>query len=214
MRQLVSSIVRWVRDDLGYPASLHDALSSKQVRAEPLPALPEVPISISASSVVRWHEWGSICDSRGPRFTAGEMLGWSERGGHYSSFYLTRDDLARIGTREVRELWECDIQDVVGLSSSKSELRDFSSLDDLVETNSRSMIEPVSTETLDRNLAWSEIRILHRDSTVGSLCLLPVGRATFPDECRRLASFRSCPLHRVSAMLPSSLARAPGGLWA
>ncbi|MBH4098086.1 hypothetical protein I5M83_22120 [Pseudomonas aeruginosa] len=162
MRQLASSVVRWIRDDLGYPASLHHVLRSAQVRAA---SLPEVPFSIAASSVVRWNEWGSICDGRGPRFAAGEMLGWREIGGHYSSFYLTRDDLARIGTREVRDLWECEIQDVVGLSSSKSELRDFTSLDDLVEANSRSMIEPVSAETLDRNLAWSEIRILHRDST-------------------------------------------------
>ena len=149
-----------IQDDLGIPASVRAIV-------EAFPALKvhlrEPAQSIAASSVVLWHEWGGAVHGSWPRLAAGEMLGWRNQGGQYGSFHLTREDLARLGCREVKEQWRCEIQDVEGLSASKSELRDFASLDDMVATNSRPMIEPMSLEKLDQNLAWSEIRILHRE---------------------------------------------------
>ncbi|EOG4615041.1 DUF6685 family protein [Pseudomonas aeruginosa] len=160
MRHFFLRMKRMIQDDLGFPASVRAVVEgSPGLKA----ILREPARSIAASSVVRWHEWGSAVHGSWPRLAAGEMLGWRSQGGQYGSFHLTRDDLASLGTREIKDQWQCEIQDVVGLSASKSELRSFVSLDDMVATNSRPMIEPVSLEKLEQNLAWSEIRILHRD---------------------------------------------------
>jgi hypothetical protein len=88
------------------------------------------------------------------------MMGWRGVYGSYSSFYLQREEFANFGSCEITEDWECDIQDVTGLSTSKSELKDFDNLDRMAETKSRYMIEPISTDKLRENLAWGEIRIL------------------------------------------------------
>jgi Family of unknown function (DUF6685) len=61
------------------------------------------------------------------------------------------------------EVWNCDIEDVVGLGVSKSKLSDFTSLGDMVETNSREMIDFVTERKLQENLLWSEIKILRPD---------------------------------------------------
>jgi hypothetical protein len=158
--QVLLRVKRMILDDLGVPASVRAAIEG----APALKVILSEPVrSIAASSVVRWHEWGGAVSGSWPRLAAGELLGWRNQGGQYGSFHLTREDLAGLGCREVKEQWQCEIQDVVGLSASKSELRDFSSLDDMVATNSRPMIEPVNLEKLEQNLAWSEIRILHRE---------------------------------------------------
>ncbi len=60
------------------------------------------------------------------------------------------------------EDWQCDIQDVEGLSNSKSDLWKFSSLDELVKTNSKEMICEITEEKLQWNLEHPEIRILNR----------------------------------------------------
>ncbi|HFH3237485.1 TPA: hypothetical protein ACGJTY_005071, partial [Pseudomonas aeruginosa] len=108
-----------IQDDLGIPASVRAIV-------EAFPALKvhlrEPAQSIAASSVVLWHEWGGAVHGSWPRLAAGEMLGWRNQGGQYGSFHLTREDLARLGCREVKEQWRCEIQDVEGLSASKSEL--------------------------------------------------------------------------------------------
>lgn len=174
--RLVSIFIQSFHERRGYPVSLQNALKSSRIL---ISSLPEIPRSIAVSSVVRWHEWGRVSGCVGPRFAAGQLLGWRERGGQYGSFYLPLEDLARIGTCEIREQWECDIQDVVGLSASKSELKEFSSLDDMVEANSRPMIEPVTAEKLDRNMAWPEIRILHRDQTSDHLACFRWDRRIF-----------------------------------
>ncbi|WP_132670651.1 DUF6685 family protein [Pseudomonas aeruginosa] len=194
-----------IQDDLGIPASVRAIV-------EAFPALKvhlrEPAQSIAASSVVLWHEWGGAVHGSWPRLAAGEMLGWRNQGGQYGSFHLTREDLARLGCREVKEQWRCEIQDVEGLSASKSELRDFASLDDMVATNSRPMIEPMSLEKLDQNLAWSEIRILHReDPSVSnsvekfpgnSVQKFPVAQAFFTAFFRCLKRKESLPVSRIS----------------
>lgn len=53
----------------------------------------------------------------------------------------------------------------MGFSSSKSELRDFSSTNAMVECNSREMIDSISHEKLAKNLSHPEIRIIHNPHT-------------------------------------------------
>ncbi|MYN38109.1 hypothetical protein GTP55_01860 [Duganella sp. FT109W] len=60
----------------------------------------------------------------------------------------------------VIERWQCEIQEVHGFSASKSELTKFSSMDEMVECNSREMITDISPQGLAKNLAHNEIRIM------------------------------------------------------
>jgi len=66
-------------------------------------------------------------------------------------------DETEIISCEVEENYQTEIQKVEGLSASKSDLSKFESLDELVETNSREMIDSI----LQQNLRHSEIRIIH-----------------------------------------------------
>jgi hypothetical protein len=54
---------------------------------------------------------------------------------------------------EVAEDWQCDIRDVQGFSTSKSELTDFTTIDAMVERNSREMIDEITPAKLSHNLA-------------------------------------------------------------
>jgi hypothetical protein len=124
---------------------------------------PEKTIS-TTNSVVRWHEWGTTPISYWPHRARGELMGWRNDVGHYRSFITHRDEFANFGSCFTEDC-EVDIQAVTGLSSSKSSLSDFSSLDEMVKTNSREMIDSISEEKLRKNLAHNEIRILKPGNT-------------------------------------------------
>ncbi len=162
MPPLLKTIINAFQDNFWRPASLHALLD----------ALPDISASlgeprrtIASESVVRWHDLGETPAHHWPRRARGEVMGWRYVGGAYSSFYVKLEELANFGSCQVTEDWECDIQDVTGLAASKSKLEDFDTLDRMVETNSRSMIEPITADKLRENLAWNEIGILHRDSS-------------------------------------------------
>lgn len=59
----------------------------------------------------------------------------------------------------------CDITDVHGFSASKSDLRDFGHTDEMVEANSRAMIDQITPAKLAENIAHREIRIIHNPDT-------------------------------------------------
>lgn len=120
---------------------------------------------IDANKVVQWQDWGGHSMDHWPHRKRGTMLGWKQSAGGYSSFESHRPEFENFGRCEVEDQWSCDIQDVTGLSSSKSNLEKFTSLDSMVETNSREMINEITEDKLHENLAHGEIRILHRDST-------------------------------------------------
>lgn len=158
MWQLLEFIYKEVQEACGNPISLRRFLDTHpQLKA----TLSEPTHNIASESVVRWHELGETPFNHYPGHERGEVMGWRDICGTYSSFYLQREELANFGSCEITEDWECDIQDITGLANSKSELKDFDSLDRMVETNSRGMIEPISMDKLRENLSWSEIRILH-----------------------------------------------------
>jgi len=66
---------------------------------------------------------------------------------------------------EVTENYTAEIQDIEGLNASKSNLFAFGSLDALVESNSPEMINSLTSEKLQKNLSWPEIRIIHQKGT-------------------------------------------------
>lgn len=154
----LTSVSMLVQESLGHPAHLR-ALFER---------MPKVSGSIQAtrdialSSVPRWSEWGQEFDfCTWPRRRPGELIGWRQDGsGTYSSFIVVSDPFKNIGYCETTAAWECDIQEVVGFGASKSDLRAFHSLDQMVETNSREMITPLTLGKLQSNLDWDEIRLL------------------------------------------------------
>ena len=160
MWKLVAFIYDSIREGLGSPASLYRLLETRPDLRTALTVPPQV---IAAESVVKWHEWGTAPNTHGEHCNRGELMGWRHSPGSYSSCCVRRDEFANFGSCEITEEWECDIQDITGLSSSKSELTDFASLDAMIEANSREMIDAITEEKLRENLAHDEIRILHRD---------------------------------------------------
>lgn len=159
MRSLFKTIVDWFGEDFGYPVSLIRLLEEHPDIRVPLDTTKS---SIDARSIVPWHELGQPDCSHWPRRKHGTLLGWKMRDKYrYGSFTLYRPEYAQIGQCEIIDDWACDIIDVHGFSESKSRLRDFTSTDEMVETNSRDMIDRITREKLAENLAHGEIRIIH-----------------------------------------------------
>lgn len=160
---MIRKSIRFLRDtlleDLGQPVTLMNLL-----RADPglNRHLAEHETGLSASEIVRWNEFGRVAHQSGG-YLPHKLNGWTRCPGayqNYGSTSLDRKDLLSLGTVREIERWSCDIQDVFGFAASKSELRDFQSMDAMVEKNSRPMITPISKEKLEENLAWPEIRII------------------------------------------------------
>lgn len=150
-----------IREDFGY--SPEKLLKAIKEYPDFLPQLAEVPRSIHEESIVKWHEWGE----RRYGFDAysnSMMLCWSFKNGYYESFCLAMPEFDSFGQCEEIPQWECEIQDIAGLSCSKSELHRFTNLDNLVETNSPEMINEITAEKLQKNLAHKEIRIIHESN--------------------------------------------------
>lgn len=121
---------------------------------------------IDGNSVVPWHELGRYPYPNYHRQKPGQMSGWGVRGrGSFGSIKLERKEYAEFGNCEITANWTCDISDIHGFCASKSVLSDFSSTDEMVETNSQRMISEVTDEKLAENLAHREIRIIHSPST-------------------------------------------------
>lgn len=161
--RLFSILHGMLREALGEAVPIHRLLEQyPNLRVE----LPEPAGSISAyDSVVSWHDWGKASANDWPRRPLGSLLGWKYfAGDSYRSFTVHRSEFEQFGTCRIDENWQCDIQAVEGLAASKSELTDFQSLDAMVETNSKAMIDAITEEKLQANLAHNEIRILRPGS--------------------------------------------------
>lgn len=154
----MNTVLNNIQHKLGEPAELRALLKKHPDFAV---TLEQPPQSIAASSVVKWHEWGK--SSSDHPCGVGVLNGWNynEGRGGYNGSNLKQKELIEFGFCELVEDWQCDIQDVVGLSCSRTPLQDFQSLDRMIETRPK-MIEPITREKLSENLAWGEIRILNR----------------------------------------------------
>jgi hypothetical protein len=159
MNALLTSLFDGIREDFGYPVKLIRLL---EARRDICVDLHPPPPNIDCVSVVRWNELGKSPALVWPHYKRGKLMGWKMRDKyHYGSFTLDRPEYDQIGRCTINEHWACDITDVHGFSNSKSKLRDFTSTDMMVETNSRSMIDAITHEKLAKNLAHNEIRIIH-----------------------------------------------------
>ena len=126
--------------------------------------VPEPAQNINASSVVRWDHFGQAALEDWPRRRPSQLRGWRTSGGYFESFALERLEFDQLCQRSVQSNWQCDITTVDGFSASKSDLKAFRTMDEMVETNSPELINAITPEKLAENLAHDEIRIIHSDS--------------------------------------------------
>lgn len=152
---LFQRYIHSIRESYGDPATLRELLRHNPVISAPF---DESPQGIALAKVVRWHDWGDAPTER-------RIIGWRFDGYDYRSFYLEEDYFRGFGSSQVTEGWACDIQDVVGLAHSKSELSDYDSFDSMVEAKCPEMITPISHEKLNRNLGWPEVRIMRANTS-------------------------------------------------
>ncbi|MCC7005931.1 MAG: hypothetical protein IT497_04730 [Ottowia sp.] len=148
-----------IREDFGYPVTLLRLINKNPNINIPITAPEQV---INAHSVMQWQNFCGhplIQTSK-----AGTLTGWRYCAGHYESFQQHLPEIENFCRCEIIKNWSCDIQDVVGLSASKSDLDKFTSLDRMVENNSKEMIETITEENLRKNLAHDQIRIFKENS--------------------------------------------------
>jgi hypothetical protein len=136
-------IYDYLLEDLGIkPLNLINLIENKYLVSGYLPLEKQ---NISYENVVHWERWKdqktiSFCNK------------------NYDYDIKIVDSITRC---ETKTNFSCDIQDIQGLFASKSMLENFSNLDDMVKTNSKEMINPITPAKLNENLAHQEIGIIH-----------------------------------------------------
>lgn len=147
-----------IRESFGYPITLLRLLDKYPNINVPIAEQKSV---INAHSVTQWQ---NFCDHPFLANKTGTLNGWRYFAGYYESFQHHLPEIENFCRCEVIKNWSCDIQDVVGLSESKSDLDKFTSLDSMVEANSQEMIETITEENLRSNLSHNQIRIFNENS--------------------------------------------------
>ncbi|MGX9221914.1 DUF6685 family protein (plasmid) [Massilia varians] len=156
---LIQTITDHVRESLGHQVRLRRVLGERpELKASVL--APEN--NIDMDRVPRWHQMGTspgLLSLAGGRTSGAELRGWRREGTQYRSFTESCPALAELTTKSTLNTWFCDLQDLHGFGNSKSDLKSLSSTDEMVEKNSREMIEDVSLAGLHANLAHRDIRV-------------------------------------------------------
>ncbi|TAL63593.1 MAG: hypothetical protein EPN79_15665 [Burkholderiaceae bacterium] len=112
--------------------------------------------------IVKWHELGRVSPLDRPGLPANHVRGWArDSDGRLQSTCQRVDALGRLASLREQTGWHCDIRDIAGFSASKSDLDRTATMDDFARAFCPRYIEDVSETGLRKNLAHSEIRILH-----------------------------------------------------
>ncbi|MGI4801846.1 MAG: DUF6685 family protein [Janthinobacterium lividum] len=138
-----------MKDFVGVPATLRRLLHGIDL-ATPLP-LPRAVVG--TASVVQWHRWRFQYNGQD-----GHVQMWN--GASSGSVYIK--ELANLVRMAVDDNWTGDIQEITGISRSKSDVDNIPTLKDMVEKNCPEMIVDVSQAGLAKNLSHDEIRIIHQ----------------------------------------------------
>jgi len=163
MSKLLQTISDHVLASFGNPVRLRRFLGDRPDFKAQLLA-PEN--NIDMARVPKWHRFNEIGSGvAGRRNARLELMGWRNQGNRYGSFTASCPALANLVRHSVVDAWSFDLQDMHGFAASKSKLETFSSMDEMVRTNSREMIGDISAEGLRKNLAHGEIRLQRENST-------------------------------------------------
>jgi hypothetical protein len=115
--------------------------------------------TVSINSVMNWHCW--LENAKSIEYLS---MNWQHNPYNFKNIYIDN-----IVDCKVIDEWECDITQIGGMSCSKSRLRNFSTLDELVEQDSKEMIQEISKTMLNRNLDHKGIGIIHHKNPVDYL---------------------------------------------
>lgn len=132
-----------VLDQFGVPATLREHLDAEGealLKVTPASSSP----SVSSASVTSWQDWGMMSGSHG----VGNVQGWSSQSRRRETVAIP--ELNNLSQTVTLDSWSCDLRELFGLASSKSDLRKFHDLDDMVRQNAPEMIKDISEAGLAR----------------------------------------------------------------
>ena len=154
IKPVLGRLFRGFSDWQGYPESLRLVLSE----AKDLGYQVTENKSIDQKLVTKWYTWspGARINFSGPD----QLHGWGYSQGAYQHHSLSVPELATFGRIEQHEDWVCDIRQVLGITSSKSELYRFMDLDEFALSQSAEYTALPSTPALiQEELDYGEVRI-------------------------------------------------------
>lgn len=161
MKDLILSII----EEFGLPITLKRVISECPELRVPINEPERV---IDCRSVVKWQDLAKDW----PPESSGSLCGWAYSSGEYRNCKRYIPQLVElVNLREV-ETWQCDIQEVVGLSASKSNLSSFISLDIFVETESPELINLINEEGLVQNLTHVGLKLSQVSQLVVNDCFV------------------------------------------
>ncbi|WP_298624809.1 DUF6685 family protein [uncultured Legionella sp.] len=114
------------------------------------------PQTANANQIIHWDKWD------GCHFDKKYVLNLMKRYESIQQQYIP--ELEHLVTVNETKNWWCDIRDIDCLSSSKSNLNLFTTLDEFATTVNSNLIADVSEQNLDKNLQWERGRILNKPS--------------------------------------------------
>ena len=119
--------------------------------------------SICQYDLIKWHEFGKK-DLYSGKPQSVKL--WKKENGHIVCDWGHIELFSNIGQPAMHiETYTCDIQDVIGLSASKSNLSSYDCMHKMAQKGSPEMVDEISLEKLKLNLRWPEIRIINQTNT-------------------------------------------------
>ncbi|MFM5478339.1 DUF6685 family protein [Aeromonas veronii] len=191
---MFTAAAHYVLHQFGYPANLNALLLSHPDIGYAI----ELPRNTDVDYITRWHQWlPSGWDAK-----PGELRGRQYAHGEYRGVAIMVGALADLCELVHVEEWRCDIRQVEVLNASRSPLEQFTDLDAFAEARCQGYLDDASPDTILRNLAHGEVRIMQPRSFDyfcyhdwdGRVCLINEGGSHHFATARYLAGVARFPL--------------------
>ena len=191
---MFTAAVHYIQHQFGYPANLNALLLAHPDIGYAF----ELPRNTDVDYITRWHQWlPSGWDAK-----PGELRGRQYVHGEYRGVTIMVGALANLCDQVHVEGWTCDIRQVEVLNASKSPLEQFTDLDAFAEARCHGYLDDASPDTIARNLAHGEVRIMQPrcfdyfcyHDWDGRVCLINEGGSHHFATARYLAGVARCPV--------------------
>jgi len=113
--------------------------------------------SVSLQSVLAWQNWSTF-DSKKNNLDCRNI---SVNYRNYIDEMIEKHDFSKFVIRQDIKNWKCDIRNIHGLSSSKADLRRYSTLNEFALKGTYNFLENISEDNLNKILKYHEIRIIN-----------------------------------------------------
>lgn len=159
MKNLMDHLSSALRTSLGHPARVEEwAAGIHKMSKQPMYLTSS---TIRTTDVVRWDRLGE-CEHAQELGTTdrGVLRGWGlGPTGSYESIEQKSAPLKNLIVETTTKDWVCDIQDVQGLSASKSDLGRYDTMESFATENCTGLLDEPSAKAINENMAWYEVRI-------------------------------------------------------